>query len=334
MTWRDVVLLGVGGFGQTWRAAISASGMRVAALIDTDREALEVARQVFRTPRDRCFPSLAAWEGSADVLIDSTPPMQRADRIAAIADRARRFVLAKPAAWTAQEARAIDRAVSEKSGMAFVAMQKRFLPAFIALQRQVREGRIGRPGYLRLDVEVDGTFWAPGWAWRREMAFPSLWEGMVHQLDLALEWLPDFRAVEVSAQAWNPRWSPFPGQADVSALLRGEEGEVIQILSRWSRLRGPFRTYFSGVCLEGTSGVLEVIDGKLFRDQHYQQVDDDGGAMMDLEKLNERLVDHLIRDEDAVTLGLGRHGRVLALLMAVEQSIKDGRTVRVADDGA
>lgn len=323
-------MLGVGGFGETWRSAMGSGQQQIVALIDGNENALREAKRHFGLADDACFRSIDEWGGHADLLIDSTPPNGRLDRLKAAAPKAAAFVIAKPLAWSTDEGRAIQQYLEPTGArVAWVAMQKRYLPAFTLLQQKVQGGAVGKPGYLRLDVEVDGTFWQPGWEWRQAMAFPSLWEGVIHQLDLAFHWMEELKPVELTAVAWNPSWSPFSGQADVSITIRGAMGEIVQILSRWSRLSGSVRHYFSGVRLEGPLGCLEVTDGKLFENGAYVATDRDGVDDMDLGLLNERLMRDLVAETAPASLGLPRQIALLGLLDAIEQSVQTGRTVPV-----
>jgi predicted dehydrogenase len=323
---QTVVLVGVGGFGECWVDAIERYGLRVVAAIDPDAAARARLADRLHLPSEACLDAVERWHGSADLLIDSAPPPSRPRRVLQAVDRVRRIVCAKPVTDDLAALRELRRALGPLDGRVAVAMQKRLLPAFLAMKSLIASERLGEVTYLRLAVELDGMFWRPGIDWRQQLALPSLWEGAIHQIDLAFDWLPNLDPQQVRATAWRPSGSLFAGRSDFDAIIQAREGPVVHLLSRWSVRSPPIVHYFGGVRVDFTGGSAEVRNGQLFIDDLYVPLIDDGAELMDLSALNERLIGRLLSPDaqnEWATWGLRRHEQVLNLVARIADACNE-----------
>lgn len=319
-----VALVGSGGFGECWVDALLERGIRIVAAIDPDPVANQALIARLPYAPVAVLSDLAAWQGTADLLIDSAPPEARASRIAAAVAKVERIICAKPATPTLVELDTLCATLLASTTRVAVAMQKRLLPAFSALRELVQSAQFGQPHYVRIAVELDGTFWKPGMAWRRNLAFPSLWEGAIHQTDLLFDWMPDFEPSRLCASAWATPRSAFGGLSDFHATLHSRAGVTAEISARWSVKFGPITHYFSGVRIDFERASAEVRDGCLYINGDRVPLQDDGETCMDLAVLNGRLLDLLSEQEGWTAWSLERHRKVLAMVSAIEEECRAG----------
>ncbi|MEP2031658.1 MAG: hypothetical protein ABJI96_23465 [Paracoccaceae bacterium] len=318
-----VVLIGLGGFGALWKDAIEACGLRVVAGIDPDPFARADFHNAYADHAPDVFERLENFAGSVTFFIDSAPPAHRARRVLSVIDRAECVVVAKPAVASLAALDDLMATLGPRADKVRVAMQKRHLPAFEALQTLIDEDALGKLTYIRSLVELDGTFWEPGTFWRTEMAHPNLWEGAIHQIDLLLQWCPDLAVTELSAFGWTPAGSAFAGISDFNVMMRDESGCVAQIIARWSVSRLPITHYFEGVRIEGCHATAEVHGGRIYKDAAHRPVADEGEVFMDVAKLNTRLAPTLFDLENPhPELGLAWHRRVLELADAIQTALE------------
>ena len=321
MTPKTALIVGVGGFGELWADALSAQGIAIAAGVDPSNEALNKFARVHGLSEQDIAPELEAWNGSADIVIDSAPPFERTPRLIWAAEFAKLIVTAKPLVTSLEDLDTLEKSLGPKTSLIRVAMQKRMLPAFLAMRDFLKSGEIGTPTYIRSLVELDGTFWRPGYEWRRDMRMPSLWEGAVHQIDLILNWLPNFVVDAISAMAWHPQGASFHGACDFDAIVRSKSGTIAHIISRWSVTTGPVTHYFSGIRVDGERGSAEVRDGKLYINDELHTCPEDGETLMDIAALNKKLAPQLFDlSERRSDLGLDQHKKVLEIVSLIEKS--------------
>lgn len=327
-----VILIGTGGFGSCWEEAIITHRLQVVAIVEKDEAMAEQARERYKLPKNRVFKAddLSWAQLKADLVIDSAPPFDRKKRIIAALLSGKNCLSAKPVILDVAECLEIMETEKASGKSVYVAMQKRYFPAFQNMKQLVSSGKIGTIGYVGIDLQVDGTVWEAGLDWRKNLLLPSLYEGAVHHIDL-LCWLLDAYPSEIFAYSWNPVWSDFSSDADFCAAISFKPNMVAHYLSRWSTKRGRVSHYFSGFRIEGTESTIEVLDGNLLLNNTYIPYPNDGGKMMDLSKLNQILIGDVLKaiyfDDKTTTLNLTFHSRVLQIVTGIAKSIQIKRTV-------
>ena len=284
---KRAILIGVLGFGETWDRPIKENGVSIVAVVDTDKKARNIGKEKFNLTDDKIFDgSDNSWTDiEADFVIECTPPFQRENRIMAALCSGKHVLTAKPAALSYEACREIMDVEKQTERSVYVVMQKRHLPAFYQLKKIINENELGEIRYGEINLDVDGTFWPTGKEWRKKMPFPSLLDGSIHHFDL-INWWTNLKIVNIQAESWKPIWSPFDRDSDFEANLTLENGAVINYISRWSHKYGNITHYFSGIRLEYDKALLEVKDGKIYMNNQYVSVEDDGECKMDLELLN------------------------------------------------
>jgi len=288
-----VILLGVNGFGAQWVKPCSANGLEIVAVVDNYKEARESAHTQMHVPVSNIFDgSNNDWAGiEAEYAIEATSPGGRVERITAALRSGKHVIVAKPPVLCIEDMHHIID-VSNKCGKQLhVVTQKRYFPAFSKIKDIISSEALGNLVYADINLRVDGTFWKSGFYWRKRLPYPSLIDGSIHHFDL-MRWWTGSTFKSVMAASWNTCWSPFDNDCDFSGIIRMNNGAVINYTSRWSMKHGPVINYFDGVRLEYLNDVLEVVDGKLYRNGEYIPLTNDGRTLMDTEELNI----HILKD--------------------------------------
>jgi predicted dehydrogenase len=259
-----ILLVGAGGFGREWWAPVRGSGAVVAGLVDPDHEALSTACAELDVPRERCREEVGDWrEWDADTVIDSSPPTFRREHVLGALDAGLDVLVAKPMALTLADGHAMVAAANRAGKRLAVAQQKRLHPGFLALRRLVHDHELGELGVVNVDLNVDGRLWDPGVAWRLAMDHPLLLEGSVHHFDL-MRWVLGVEPIAVYALSFNPPWSPFAGDACVSALVETDAGLNVNYRASWAPSGSSTVSFFSGWRLEFQRGCAELLDGEVW----------------------------------------------------------------------
>lgn len=265
-----LILVGTGGFGRCWQAAIAARPDRVevVGIVEPDDEERGRARQHFGLPDHRAITRADGRLKRLDATfaIDSSPFFHRRANAEAVFGAGADLLAAKPLSGSFADAEAIVRAASAHSRSVAVAQQMRYFPAFLELRRLLQAGTYGRVRAVEIEMALDGRGWRPGTEWRLTLDHPLLLEAGIHHFDL-LRWTLATEVDVVDAVEWNPPWSPFACGATVSAILR-TTGDVPVVYSATFAPR-PEQTpvrFDSGWRVVCEDALLTVVDGGLFVD--------------------------------------------------------------------
>jgi predicted dehydrogenase len=226
-----VVLVGAGGFGETWWPALAAFRDRVdvVAVVDPDETTRTRAAARFAVPAGHCASRLdrdLLRDSGASVVIDSSPPPYRAENVVTGLAHGAHVLAAKPLGRSLAEASALVSAAATPGALAVV-QQMRYFPCFTELRRLVTGGEYGPVVAASVRMALDGRGWVPGTAWRLRMDHPLLVEAGIHHFDL-LRWCLGAELTVSGAVEWNPPWSPFRVGASVTALLTTEAGTPVR----------------------------------------------------------------------------------------------------------
>lgn len=293
---KRVILLGVEGFGGQWLKPCRLCGLEIVAIVDNNEEARARVQQQLNLPPERVFDGADfSWTAvEADCIIEATAPGGRVDRVMAAMHAGLDVIMAKPPVLTLEDLQLIIDTKQKLGRQVHVATQKRYFPAFYKIKSIIEHEDLGKLVYADINLRVDGTYWKSGFYWRRKLPFPSLCDGSIHHFDL-LCWWTGAGYQDMIAASWNPEWSPFVNDCDMSSVIRMDNGAVVNYTSRWSMKEGPVVNYFEGIRLEFQRGVLEVIGGKLYQNQRYIPLIGDGQTMMDTGELNIYILSDMIK---------------------------------------
>lgn len=229
-----VLVLGLGARARIWMKVLDANPeIEIVGLCDPSPKAR--ATWLGRYPG---VPLLAEAEALFDIPADAallvTPPAGRLQQVAQAARAGLHILAEKPLADTVEEARDCV-SLAEAAGVhLIVGLNFRFLPVTVALRDLLSSGRIGSPEFGRFTYER----WRDGMLphlnkYPLEMAQPMLWEQSIHHFDL-MRHVYGREPKRVFAQTFNPSWSMYQDDANVSALFEFEGGFRVNYQGTWA----------------------------------------------------------------------------------------------------
>ena len=142
-----VGIAGVGFMGTTHAAGWAATEAELAGFC---AETTQEAEQLAQTYRVRVYPDYASLLGAVDVIDICTPTHLHYEMVLQAAAAGKHVICEKPLARTATQAQEMIRACRTAGVKLFVAHVVRFFPEYALAKAQVDQGKVGRPGVVRL----------------------------------------------------------------------------------------------------------------------------------------------------------------------------------------
>ncbi|MGB3025132.1 Gfo/Idh/MocA family protein [Paradevosia shaoguanensis] len=232
MTPLRIILVGLGARAQFWMRVIRENpDCSIVGLIDPSEEAR--ARALEQWPDAVASADLGIIASvPADAVLLATPPGGREAQMEA-ACAARLPILAeKPLADSVElAARYVDMA--DMAGVPLmVGLNFRFLPVTQRTLELFRE-TVGAPEFARFTYERWRDGWRPNFnKYPLTMDQPMLWEQSIHHFDL-MRYVYQSEPVEVFAKTFNPSWSMYRDDANVSALITFANGVKVNYQGLW-----------------------------------------------------------------------------------------------------
>jgi predicted dehydrogenase len=229
------VLVGLGTRGHYWAKVINrSSDCELCAYVDPKPEALETARQRFGTK-----PSFSTLEEAlsslpeVNALILATPPEGREGHIRTACERGLALLVEKPLALSLQEATRFAQMAKAANVPLMVGLNFRYLGVTKATLELLKEGVVGVPEFAHFTYERwrDGTL-ARLNKYPLTMSQPMLWEQSIHHFDL-LRFVYTSEPLTVYCKTWNPSWSMYEDDTNVSAIFTFENGVVVNYQGTW-----------------------------------------------------------------------------------------------------
>lgn len=246
MTALRIIVVGLGARAQTWLQVIRANpDVQIVGLCDPDPAAR--ARAVEAFPGVPVGADLAAVAAvGADAVLLATPPFGRHSQIETCCRHRLAILAEKPLADDVPTA-ALYVAMAEAAGVhLIVGLNFRFLAVTRALKGLLDQETVGKPEFARFTYERwrDGTL-AKLNKYPLTMVQPMLWEQSVHHFDL-MRHVYQTEPRRIFARTFNPSWSMYAGDANVSALIEFANGIGVNYqgtwAGNWARLDFEWRT--------------------------------------------------------------------------------------------
>ncbi len=230
-----VLLAGLGVRGRHWAQVIERSE-RAELLAYVDPSADALARAVREFGERPAFASVTAALDSlndVDALALANPPMGREGIVRAASARKLPMLIEKPLALSLAEAATLLEIVENAGVSLMVGLNFRYLAVTQATKRLLAENIVGRPEFARFTYER----WRDG---RRPdlndypltMDHPMLWEQSIHHFDL-MRYVYGEEPLRVQCQTWNPSWSMYARDSNVSALIDFDGGLLVNYQGTW-----------------------------------------------------------------------------------------------------
>ena len=229
----SVVQVGAGQFGRSWAELVMrAPGFRLAALVDSRRDARHWARSELGVP---AFAKLrrALDEASPDVVLLVSPPATHRPLAEEALAAGAHVVVEKPLALDMVDAAAIADAAERHGRRVVVAQNYRFRRQPRALAALVREQAVGDLQGVRIVFGVDlRRAWITSRDWRGRMRHPFLLDMAIHHVDL-LRHVTGREVAVVNARSWPAPDGPFRHEPTVAALLELDNGVGVSYDGTW-----------------------------------------------------------------------------------------------------
>lgn len=142
-----VGIVGTGFMGSTHAAAWTETGAEIGGFA---AETVETAEELAAGYDKRVYPSLGAMLRDVDVVDICTPTHLHYEMVLQAAAAGKDIICEKPLARTVAQAAEMVRACRAAGVRLLVAHVVRFFPEYALAQAAVAEGKIGRPGVIRL----------------------------------------------------------------------------------------------------------------------------------------------------------------------------------------
>ncbi|MCR2807566.1 Gfo/Idh/MocA family protein [Paenibacillus soyae] len=226
-----IVVAGCGGMANAWvKDALQRSNATIVGLVDIK---LEFAQAMAERHGLNCklYTDLAEAikDTGANLVYDVTIPASHF-HICSTAMRLGADVFGeKPMAESMEEARELV-ALSENTGRTYTVMQnRRFNAPIRALRGVIKEGKIGKVGYIGADF-----FLAPHFGGFRDMMdSPLILDMAIHTFDQA-RYLTGADPVSVYCHEFNPQGSWYAGNASAICIFEMSDGSVFSYRGSWS----------------------------------------------------------------------------------------------------
>jgi predicted dehydrogenase len=244
-----VGIAGVGFMGTTHAAGWAATAAEIAGFCaETSPEAGGLAH-AYRT---RVYPDYAALLDDVDVIDICTPTQLHHEMVLQAAAAGKHIVCEKPLARTVAQAQDMIRACRAAGVKLFVAHVVRFFPEYALAKAQIDQGKIGRPGVVRLTRASYRPKKPSGnWFLDFEKSGGLLLDLMIHDFDYA-RWISG--EVE-SVYAKNvTTGQPAAATEYGIAILKHTGGALSHVVGGWAYPPPTFRTAFE---IAGDGGLIE-----------------------------------------------------------------------------
>lgn len=228
------ILVGVGARSRIWRRVLEEHpACRVVGVVEKDPDRL--AAVLAGAPGVVGGSSLGqvAAEVDADVALLCTPPSGREEQVKSACARGLAILAEKPLADSLATAEAYVAEAARAGVPLAVGLNFRYLGVTRALKTLLAD-RLGPPEFGRFTYERwrDGRL--PGLnKYPLTMPHPMLWEQSIHHFDL-MRYVYDDEPARISARTFNPSWSMYRGDANVSALITFRGGIEVNYQGTWA----------------------------------------------------------------------------------------------------
>lgn len=329
-----LLLVGLGNRGRMWAEVVRRhSAAVISGGVDIDPARLDAFRAEFGDVPTYTEVGAALGTGRHDAVLLATFPAGRLRDVALIASAGLPLLAEKPLTLDLNEAASIVALMAARDLPLMIGLNFRYLP----VSRKIR------------DLVADQTFGAPGFglfAYLRNrdgrqprlnkypltMQHPMMLEQSIHHLDL-IRYCYGREVEAVACRTWNPSWSMYAHDANVSCLLTLQGGMEVAYTGTWAGGWNELQFQWRTDCSDGV-----IVQRQLFGDLAVAHMGDPALTPIELPAavpfyddsaaLLSSFVAHLHGGAPLECSGAD-HLRTLALCFAAIESSALGRTVRL-----
>lgn len=332
-----VLLAGLGVRGRYWADVINRSERsEIVAYADPNPQALANACEKFgEHPSYESAEIALAERDDIDALVLANPPIGRESQVQAAVERGIPMLIEKPLSLDLTEAAHLVKIAETANVSMMIGLNFRYLGVTKASQEILANMTVGKPEFGRFTYERwrDGT--RPDLnKYPLTMKHPMLWEQSIHHFDL-MRYVYQSEPVRVQCHTWNPSWSMYDDDTNVSAIFEFKNGVTVNYQGTWQSNWAVPNFEWRTECSEGI-----ITQGDQFGDLSFAQRDDPSLQAVDLPE-HERWVSDTVGLWEAFLAHVcdgaelqcsGRdHLRSLAMLEACIQSSANHQVIHVDD---
>ena len=244
-----VGIAGVGFMGTTHAAGWAATD---AELVGFCAETTQEAGGLAQGYEARVYPDYAALLNDVDVIDVCTPTHLHHEMVVQAAAAGKHVICEKPLARTLSQARDMIRVCRTAGVKLFVAHVVRFFPEYALAKVQIDQGKIGRPGVVRLTRASYRPKKPSGnWFFDFEKSGGMMLDLMIHDFDYA-RWISG----EIESVYAKNVSTVHPESATEYgiAILKHTSGALSHVAGGWAYPPPTFRTAFE---IAGDGGLIE-----------------------------------------------------------------------------
>jgi oligopeptide transport system ATP-binding protein len=260
-TKRRVLQAGLGNRGGMWASLIADNARaELAGVVDVDPA--RFAAFAAKHPGVACFAALdeAIAVVRPDVVLLVTPPDGHLAQASAAIAAGIPLLCEKPLAADLQEAATIVRLARDAGLPLTVGLNFRYLPTTLAIRDLVARRAFGEPGFGQFTYQRNRDGMRPGLnKYPLAMRHPMMLEQSIHHLDL-IRFAYGREVMSVMCRTWNPAWSMYAHDANVSCLLTLEGGLEADYLGTWTGGWNELEFEWRTDCAEGVIIQRELFD--------------------------------------------------------------------------
>ncbi|WP_210483842.1 Gfo/Idh/MocA family protein [Microvirga antarctica] len=230
-----ILQVGLGNRGRMWgRIIADHPGATFAGIVDADPARIGAFKAEFG--EFAAFEDLEAAlrEVRADAVLLVTPPDGHLDQARLVFAAGLPLLAEKPLTLDLADALEIVVLAESQACPLAVGLNFRYLPVSQAIRRLVRDNTLGAAGFGTFNYHRNRDWWRPGMnTYPLTMLHPMMLEQSIHHLDL-IRFCYGREVEAVQCRSWNPSWSVYAHDANVSCLLTLEGGLEVDYLGTWT----------------------------------------------------------------------------------------------------
>ena len=333
-----IIVVGVGPRGINWLKVIKRSSIvELLGVCDLEQKTKQKLKLIglsnipFYTNLKKSIIELRP-----EIVLLSTPPFNRMKDIKICASFKLPILVEKPLAINIKEAKKIVDHMINKKLLLMVGLNFRYLPVTQKFKKLLNKKIVGKPAYAKFIYER----WRDGKLkhlnkYPLVMKHPMLWEQSIHHFDL-IRYIYKSDVKTVYALTWNPSWSMYKHDTNVSALLELKNGMVVNYLGTWQGNFKKFNFEWRTECDKGT-----IIQKDQFSDLYYNKKDSSKLIKVSLKKIKmwqddaefllKDFIESLKNKRKIKTLGKD-HLKSLYIVEACINSAKRGKKIDLKND--
>lgn len=331
-----LLLVGLGNRGGMWGRIIDReAGVEIAGIVDTDPKRIEsflAGRPALPAYAD--LPAALA-EVKPDAVVLVTPPDGHLAQSRQVFAAGVPLLSEKPLTLDMAEALTICDEARAAGVPLSVGLNFRYLACTRKMRELVQGESLGVPGFGVFNYLRNRDWWRPGMnTYPRRMRDPMMLEQSIHHLDL-IRHVYGREVVSLTCHQWNPPWSVYDHEANVTCQLTLTGGVEVVYTGTWTGGWNPLKFQWRTDC---PGGMIE--QRELFSDLWIARTEDADATPVPLEDCEPFVDDtagllRAFRDALAGTAPLPctgvDHLETLAVCFAALDSHRTGRRVEMAE---